>query len=154
MGSQRVRNNLATNNFHLVRYLDYYSCDEKLLEHVKQGSNLIKLRFGKGVSRLPWWLSGKELTCQFRRCRFNPWDGKIPWRRKWQHTPVIPAWEIPWTEELQSLGSQRVRHSSAKQREWALAGRWGVDPTERAEVGRPARRRVSSEEVRPGYLRP
>src|SRR5574337_1046680 len=22
------------------------------------------------------------------RCRFNPWVGKIPWRKKWQHTPV------------------------------------------------------------------
>ena len=28
------------------------------------------------------WLSGKESTCLFRRCRFNPWFGKIPWRRK------------------------------------------------------------------------
>ena len=26
---------------------------------------------------------------------FDPWVGKIPWRRKWQPT----AWEIPWTEE-------------------------------------------------------
>ena len=24
-----------------------------------------------------------------RRCRFNPWVGKIPWRRKWQPTPVF-----------------------------------------------------------------
>ena len=21
--------------------------------------------------------------------RFDPWDGKIPWRRKWQPTPVL-----------------------------------------------------------------
>ena len=36
--------------------------------------------------------SGKEPTCQsrtFRRCRFNPWVGKIPWMRKWQPTPII-----------------------------------------------------------------
>ena len=32
---------------------------------------------------LSWWLSNKESTCQRRRCRFNPWVGKIPWRRKW-----------------------------------------------------------------------
>ena len=37
----------------------------------------------------PWWLSGKESACQGRRCRFNPWDGKIPWWRKWQPTPVF-----------------------------------------------------------------
>ena len=38
---------------------------------------------------LPWWLSGKESTCQCRGCGFYPWVGKIPWRRKWQHTPVF-----------------------------------------------------------------
>ena len=31
---------------------------------------------------LPWWLSGRESACQCRRCRFDPWVGKIPWRRK------------------------------------------------------------------------
>ena len=24
-----------------------------------------------------------------KRCRFNPWVGKIPWRRTWQPTPVF-----------------------------------------------------------------
>ena len=40
---------------------------------------------------------------------FDPWVGKIPWRRKW-HSRIL-AWRIPWTEEpgrLQSMGSQRV----------------------------------------------
>ena len=31
---------------------------------------------------LPWWLRGKE------RLGFDPWVGKIPWRRRWQPTPV------------------------------------------------------------------
>ena len=34
----------------------------------------------------------KELTCQCRRHKkhgFDPWVGKIPWRRKWQLTPVF-----------------------------------------------------------------
>ena len=41
---------------------------------------------------LPRWLSSKESACQYGRCRghrFDPWVGKIPWRRKWQHTPVF-----------------------------------------------------------------
>ena len=42
-----------------------------------------------GLSGLPWWFSGKEPACQCRRCAFNPWVGKIPWRRKWQLTPVF-----------------------------------------------------------------
>ena len=24
-----------------------------------------------------------------RRCKFDPWVGKIPWSRKWQPTPVF-----------------------------------------------------------------
>ena len=39
--------------------------------------------------KLPWWLSGKEFAYQCRRLRFNPWVGKVPWRRKWQPTLVI-----------------------------------------------------------------
>ena len=35
------------------------------------------------------WCSGKESACQCRRCRFNPWFRKIPWKRKWQPTPVF-----------------------------------------------------------------
>ena len=38
---------------------------------------------------LPWWLSSKEFPCQCRRPRFDPWLRKIPWRRKWQPTPVF-----------------------------------------------------------------
>ena len=46
--------------------------------------------------------------------RFDPWVGKIPWRRAWQPTPVFLPGKSPWTEEphgLQSMGSQRVRHN-------------------------------------------
>ena len=32
---------------------------------------------------------GAELTCQCKRCGFNPWVRKIPWNRKWQPTPVF-----------------------------------------------------------------
>ena len=43
--------------------------------------------------RLQWQLlslyCGKESDCQCRRCEFNPWVGKIPWRKKWQPTPVF-----------------------------------------------------------------
>ena len=42
---------------------------------------------------LPRQLSGKESTCQCRRCGFSPWVGKIPWLRKWQPTPVFLSGE-------------------------------------------------------------
>ena len=39
--------------------------------------------------------NNKEPACQCRRhkrCGFDPWVGKIPWRRAWQPTPVfLPA---------------------------------------------------------------
>ena len=38
---------------------------------------------------LPWWRSGKESACQCQRPEFDPWVGKIPWRRKWQPTLVF-----------------------------------------------------------------
>ena len=41
------------------------------------------------IMGLPRWLSGKESPCQCRRPRLGPWVGKIPWRRKWQPTPVF-----------------------------------------------------------------
>ena len=37
-------------------------------------------------------LSGKESTCQcksHRSHKFEPWVRKIPWRRKWDPTPVF-----------------------------------------------------------------
>ena len=42
--------------------------------------------------------SGKEPVCQYRgqkRCRFDPWVGKVPWRRAWQPTPVTLPGESP-----------------------------------------------------------
>ena len=36
-----------------------------------------------------WWLSSQESTREHRSCRFDHWVGKIPWRRKWQSTPVF-----------------------------------------------------------------
>ena len=61
----------------------------------------------------PSGASGKELICKCRRqkrCGFNPWIGKIPWRREWLPTPVFLPGRILWTEEWQAIGSQRVTH--------------------------------------------
>ena len=38
---------------------------------------------------LPWWLRPEIIHLQCRRPGFNPRVGKIPWRRKWQPTPVL-----------------------------------------------------------------
>ena len=64
----------------------------------------------------PGGASGKELSSQCRRCkrcRFDPWVGKIPPEEGMATQSSVLAWRIPRTEEparLQSMGSQRVGH--------------------------------------------
>ena len=77
--------------------------------------------------RLPKRRSGKESACWCRRCKFDPWVVKTPWRREGQPTPVFLPRKIPWTEELGSLeftGSQRVGHDSAPLIGFAQDGYW------------------------------
>ena len=67
------------------------------------------------TSQVAWVV--KEPACQCRRhkrCGFDPWVGKIPWRRTWQPTPVFLPGESPWREGLgglQSIGSPGVGHA-------------------------------------------
>ena len=63
----------------------------------------------------PGGASGKEPTRQCRRRErrgFNPWAGKILWRRAWQPTLVFLPGESQGQRSLvgysQSMGSQRV----------------------------------------------
>ena len=37
---------------------------------------------------LPTWLTGEESSYQCKRTRFDLWARMIPWRRKWQPTPI------------------------------------------------------------------
>ena len=48
------------------------------------------------ASGIPAGTSGKEAAHQCRRlkrCRFDPWVGKIPWKHEWQPTPVFLSGE-------------------------------------------------------------
>ena len=38
---------------------------------------------------LPWWLRWWRIRLQRRRPGFDPWVGKISWRREWLLTPVF-----------------------------------------------------------------
>ena len=78
-------------------------------------------------SRLARWLRGKEPAHQCQRCRrhrFNPWVGKIPWRRKWQPTLVfLPA-------------------ESHGQRSLVSYSPWGRQELDKTEVTKHNRQRV------------
>ena len=70
-------------------------------------------------SGLPKWLSGKESACQCRR-HFDPWVGKIPWRRKWQPTPVFLPGKSHGQRSLVGYsprGCKRGHDSVTKQRQ-------------------------------------
>ena len=77
--------------------------------------------------------TGKEPTCQCRtckRCGFDPWVGKIPWRRAWQPTPVFLPGEHSSlrTEEPGELHGARGVHGVAKSQTWlkwfSMEHRW------------------------------
>ena len=85
---------------------------------VKQNNLEVFKLFQDSLMAFSGGISGKEPTCQCRghkRHGFDPWAKKMSWRRAWQpiQAQVFLPWRIPWTEkpsELQSVGSQRVRH--------------------------------------------
>ena len=62
---------------------------------------------------LPWWLRWSRIHLQLRRPGFDPWVGKIPWRRAWQPTPVFLPGEFHGQRSLAGYSSWgcRVRHS-------------------------------------------
>jgi len=63
----------------------------------------------KAVSSFPGGTSGKALACQYRRhkrCGFNPWVRKIPWRRVRQPTPVFLHGESHGQRNLVDCGPQ------------------------------------------------
>ena len=76
--------------------------------------------------------SGKESVCQFRRherCRFDPWVGKIRWRRKWQPTPVFltgksmdrGAWWVQEVAKSWTWLSTKDRISPKKMYRWDIS---------------------------------
>ena len=65
--------------------------EDTSIQHSPQSENTVWASFCL-IKSIPWWLSGKELAYQGRghkRHGFNPRVRKIPWRRKWQPTPVF-----------------------------------------------------------------
>ena len=67
----------------------------------------------------PCGASGKESTCQCRRCKrheFDPWVRKIPWRRAWQPTPVFLRGESHGQRSLMGCSSWGRKESDTT--EW------------------------------------
>ena len=79
---------IFSTNIFILFYFKYamnffFQFSVEILNHVTIPLNITN------IAGLP---SGKESACQFwryKRCSFNPWVGKIPWRRKQQPTPAF-----------------------------------------------------------------
>ena len=73
----------------------------------------------------------KESTCQCRRHKrreFHPWVGKIPWRRKWQLTPVFLSGKFhvqrslvgdsPWSHKQSDTTERRSTQKQKNRFSW------------------------------------
>ena len=72
---------------------------------------------------LPRWLSGRESTCQrrrYRRCGFDPWVGKMPWRREWQSTPVFLPGKPHGQRSLAGYSLWGLKESDTTERQYTL----------------------------------
>ena len=97
------------------------------------------LRTWKALNILEFpYVSALKNPPAVRRCRghgFNPWAGKIPWRRKWQPTPEFLSGKSPGQRSL-------VDYSPQGCNEWdttegvsmqTLSTLWGVPEAHRAQ---------------------
>ena len=103
-------------NKHFLEWMnELYTCWEFSVK-VLTFYNFVYWLSYTNYSKLPWWFRGKESAYQCRRHGFDPWVGKIPWRRKWQLTPISclgnsmdrGAWRVivyGVTKELDSIFS-------------------------------------------------
>ena len=57
---------------------------------------------------LPWWLSWSRIPLQCGRPGYDPWVGKMPWRREWLPSPVFWPGEF---HELYRPWGLKVRHN-------------------------------------------
>ena len=75
---------------------------ERITEPPPCGSlNHLQGAFLRVSSGLPWWLRRLKIRLQCGRPAFDPWVGKIPWRRAWQPTPVFqPGRYSPWGRKV------------------------------------------------------
>ena len=75
----------------------------------------------------PWLrtssLSSNEFACQYRRHGFDPWVGKVPWRRAWQPTPVFLPRKSNGQRSLAGCSplGRRIRHNWATKQQQSLA---------------------------------
>ena len=77
------------------------------------GYSQIFIYYKSSTLGLPWWLSGKESACRFRRHEFDPWLGKIPEALKQLSRLATTVESVLW-----SLGTATNEHR--RHEDWSL----------------------------------
>ena len=81
-----------------------------------------ELQWGRG---LPGWYSGKESACQCWRCKrhgFDPWTGKIFWRRNWQPAPILLPGKSRAQRSLTGYSPRGLKEQDTTEHAHTLAG--------------------------------
>ena len=110
---QRHQFNTNIQSKRLYAHLKSYS-KRKATHHIKENAH--KIIRGLQSRRASLVAQTVKKICLQCRPGFDPWVGKIPWKRKWQPTPVFLPREFHGQEEptgLQSMRSQGVTHNWA-----------------------------------------
>ena len=109
-------NSTSKNKIKELFKLDLFVCDEE--EQVSEESlSHILVRFIQESAIFwgpPWWLRSKASPCSIGDW-LDPQVRKIPWRRKWQSTPVLLPGKSHRQRSLEGYsrwGHKRVRHNS------------------------------------------
>ena len=100
-----------------------YKIERKTHAHIQKLVHDIKKE--KKNSQVALVVKNPPAMQETQEMGFDPWLGKIPWRRKWQST-AVPVWRISWTQGPGRLpiGLLRVAHNWAtnthtkKNKEW------------------------------------
>ena len=72
-------------------------------------------------SRLPWWLKWYRIHLQYGRPGFDPWVGKIPWRR--ERLPILVFLSAEFHGQRSLAGYGPWHHKELDTTEWlSLSG--------------------------------
>ena len=97
----------------LVKIIPFYSYRCEMLHRITIRLILIELDMTERLSLSLWGFpsgsAGKESACDVGRPGFDPWVGKVLWRREWLPTPVFWPGEFhglssPWASPGQNTG--------------------------------------------------
>ena len=73
---------------------------------------------------------------KMQKTRYDPWVGKIPWRRKWQLIPVFLPWELEggaWWATVCRVAKEMDMTERLSNREKVMTTEWELSTWQQAE---------------------